>query len=108
MCSRLTVVLRAIHEQPGDEFISRFAHRAPWLDWRKVDVRQQLARSGRQAVHLPGIPRAAYGDNPYRQGFAPNRAVMETFVRYAHEQGYISRAIPIRELFVRETLDLAG
>ena len=51
--------------------------------------------------------RAVYGDNPYRHGFAPNRPVMETFLRYAHEQGYISRAISVAELFVRETLDLA-
>ncbi|HUK61187.1 MAG TPA: hypothetical protein VLV50_18295 [Stellaceae bacterium] len=50
--------------------------------------------------------RAAYGDDPYRHGFAQNRQVMETFVRYAHEQGYISRRMPIEELFVPATLDL--
>jgi 4,5-dihydroxyphthalate decarboxylase len=50
--------------------------------------------------------RAAYGSNPYRHGFAPNRRIMETFVRYAYEQGYISRQIPVEELFVPETLGL--
>jgi hypothetical protein len=34
--------------------------------------------------------------------------VMETFLRYALEQGYISRKIPVEDLFVRETLDLAS
>ena len=52
--------------------------------------------------------RAAYGDNPYRHGFAPNRPVLETFLRYAHEQGYISREAAVEDLFVRETLDLAS
>jgi 4,5-dihydroxyphthalate decarboxylase len=50
--------------------------------------------------------RAAYGDTPYRHGFEPNRAVMEIFVRYAHAQGYISRPMPVEELFVKETLSL--
>ncbi|HVA15997.1 MAG TPA: hypothetical protein VNF99_22315 [Stellaceae bacterium] len=50
--------------------------------------------------------RASYGDDPFRHGFAPNRAVMETFVRYAHEQGYIGRRMPVDALFVPETLGL--
>jgi 4,5-dihydroxyphthalate decarboxylase len=50
--------------------------------------------------------KAAYGDDPFRNGFAPNRAVMETFVRYAHEQAYIARQMPVEELFVPETLGL--
>ena len=50
--------------------------------------------------------RAAYGDDPFRHGFAPNRKVMETFVRYAYEQGYIARPMPVETLFVPETLKL--
>jgi len=50
--------------------------------------------------------RAAYGDDPFRNGFASNRKIMETFIRYAHEQGYISRQMPVEELFVPETLNL--
>ena len=50
--------------------------------------------------------RAAYGDAPYRHGFGHNRAAMETFVRYAHRQGYISRPMPVEDLFVPETLRL--
>src|SRR6185312_3158363 len=44
--------------------------------------------------------KAAYGDDPFRHGFAPNRKVMEDFIRYAHEQNYISRRMTAEELFV--------
>jgi len=50
--------------------------------------------------------RAAYGSSPYAHGIGPNRKIVETFVRYAHDQGYISRQIPIEELFVPNTLGL--
>ena len=50
--------------------------------------------------------KAAYGSNPYVQGLGPNRKIVETFVRYAHDQGYISRRIPVEELFVPGTLGL--
>ncbi|HEX4195421.1 MAG TPA: ABC transporter substrate-binding protein [Stellaceae bacterium] len=50
--------------------------------------------------------KAAYGDDPFRHGFAPNRKVMEDFIRYAHEQNYISRRLTAEELFVPETLTL--
>lgn len=50
--------------------------------------------------------KAAYGDDPFRHGFAANRRIMEDFVRYAHEQNYIARRMPVEELFVPETLGL--
>jgi 4,5-dihydroxyphthalate decarboxylase len=50
--------------------------------------------------------RAAYGPNPWIQGFEPNRHVIETFVRYAHEQGYIPSAPRAQELFAPNTLIL--
>jgi 4,5-dihydroxyphthalate decarboxylase len=50
--------------------------------------------------------RSSYGENPYSHGIALNRKVIETFVRYAHEQGYISRQIPVEELFASNTLSL--
>jgi 4,5-dihydroxyphthalate decarboxylase len=43
--------------------------------------------------------RAAYGPKPYVHGLEPNRKVLETFVRYAHEQGYIQRLPALEELF---------
>jgi 4,5-dihydroxyphthalate decarboxylase len=50
--------------------------------------------------------KAAYGDDPFRHGFAPNRKVMDDFIRYAHEQNYIARRMAPEELFVPETLGL--
>ncbi|MFM9971166.1 MAG: ABC transporter substrate-binding protein [Burkholderiales bacterium] len=48
---------------------------------------------------------AVYGPSPFEHGLGEaNRRVMETFVRYAHEQGYISRRLSIEELFAVETL----
>jgi 4,5-dihydroxyphthalate decarboxylase len=50
--------------------------------------------------------RAAYGTNSWVQGFAPNCHVIETFVRYAHEQGYTTRRLSAEELFPAHTLSL--
>jgi 4,5-dihydroxyphthalate decarboxylase len=50
-------------------------------------------------IHFLEEQRAAYGAKPYVQGVEPNRKVLETFVRYAHEQGYIPRAPSLEELF---------
>jgi 4,5-dihydroxyphthalate decarboxylase len=40
---------------------------------------------------------------PY--GFAPNRPVLDTFLRYHHEQGLSRRRLQPEELFAPETLD---
>ena len=53
------------------------------------------------SMYLLEQQQAIYGNNPFRHGLdADNRRVMETFVRYAHEQGYISRVIALEVLFV--------
>ncbi|HXS42629.1 MAG TPA: hypothetical protein VN766_20705 [Stellaceae bacterium] len=58
------------------------------------------------SVFIQEQQKAAYGANPYQHGLKANRKIVETFVRYAHDQGYISRRIPVEELFVPGTLDL--
>ena len=50
--------------------------------------------------------RRDYGPEPWVNGFAPTRHVIETFVRYAHEQGYIARRPAVEELFAPNTLGL--
>ena len=41
-----------------------------------------------------------FGDNPWGHGLTPeNRVVLEKFVQYAHEQGYIPNRPPLSELF---------
>jgi 4,5-dihydroxyphthalate decarboxylase len=58
------------------------------------------------AVFLLEEQREAYGENAWAQGLGPNRHVIETFLRYAHEQGYIERPMAVDELFAANTLDL--
>ena len=54
-----------------------------------------------EAVFFLEEERAIYGDNAWHQGWSDtNRKVIETFVRYAHEQGYINRRPTLEELFV--------
>ncbi len=48
--------------------------------------------------------RRVWGPNPWPHGMAANRHTAETFVRYAHEQGYIDRILSIEELFAENTL----
>jgi 4,5-dihydroxyphthalate decarboxylase len=50
--------------------------------------------------------RRVWGGNPWPHGLAKNRHIVETFVRYAHEQGYIDRRLSVEELFAENTLDL--
>jgi 4,5-dihydroxyphthalate decarboxylase len=49
------------------------------------------------------------GPDPWAYGLGPaNRNNLEVMVRYTHQQGLISRAIPIEELFVDLDLDILG
>jgi hypothetical protein len=41
-----------------------------------------------------------FGDNPWGHGLTPeNQVVLEKFVQYAHEQGYISYRPKLEDLF---------
>jgi 4,5-dihydroxyphthalate decarboxylase len=97
----------------------QLAEREPWIAqslYRAFVESQQVAdqiyqtdpklMSLLESVFIVEQQKAAYGANPYAHGVAPNRQTIETFVRYAHEQGYISRPIPVEELFVPATLNL--
>ena len=48
------------------------------------------------------------GTDPLPYGIAPNRKVLEELVASAREQGILSRAPAIEDLFARETRDLVG
>jgi 4,5-dihydroxyphthalate decarboxylase len=62
--------------------------------------------SSADAIFHQEQDRAAYGLNSWAHGVAPNRQNIETFVRYAHEQGYTARRLSIEELFPPNTLSL--
>ena len=50
--------------------------------------------------------RTTYGTNSWVQGLSPNRHVIETFARYAHDQGYTARRLSVEEMFAPNTLSL--
>ncbi|MBX3500423.1 MAG: ABC transporter substrate-binding protein [Alphaproteobacteria bacterium] len=49
--------------------------------------------------------RREMGEDWWPYGFAPNRAALDTFLRYHHEQGLSSRRMRPEELFTPETLE---
>jgi len=49
--------------------------------------------------------RAELGDDWWPYGFARNRAVLDTFLRYHHEQGLSQRRLAPEELFAAETFE---
>jgi 4,5-dihydroxyphthalate decarboxylase len=49
--------------------------------------------------------RTEMGDDWWPYGLGPNRHVLETFLRYHHEQGLSRRLFKPEELFARETLE---
>jgi len=48
--------------------------------------------------------RRDWGPDAWPHGVAANRKLVETFVRYAHEQNYIDRILPVEELFAENML----
>lgn len=58
------------------------------------------------AVFVREEERSAFGPNPWVHGLEANRKTLETFARYAHEQGYIPRQPVLEELFARNTLSM--
>ena len=49
--------------------------------------------------------RREFGDDWWAYGFHPNRHVLDTFLRYHHEQGLSRRRLQPEELFAPETLE---
>ncbi len=91
----------------------------PWVAERLVVAFREAQRlidryysAGPKRLSLPGAAfiveeeKRDYGPEPWSHGVAGNRDTIETFVRYAREQGYINRDIPIEEFFVENTLEV--
>jgi 4,5-dihydroxyphthalate decarboxylase len=72
----------------------------------------ELGQIGHLFVTLPwGVSefekaRGMMGDDYWSYGLAANRHVLETFLRYHHEQGISARKVAPEELFAASTLDL--
>lgn len=59
-----------------------------------------------EAIFMLESTRRRYGDNIWRHGYGPNKVIVDTFVRYAYEQGYIASLLAPEHLFAPGTLDL--
>jgi 4,5-dihydroxyphthalate decarboxylase len=70
-----------------------------------------LCQSAAQMAMLPWLmahveeARREMGDDWWSYGFEPNRAVLDTFLRYHHEQGLSKRRLKPEELFAPEALE---
>ena len=97
----------------------KLARDKPWLAPRLVETFRAAQRECDsyyadypKRLSLPGAAflleeeRRDYGDEPWSHGIEGNRDTVETFVRYARDQGYLDRIIPIEEFFAAGTLDV--
>ncbi len=57
-----------------------------------------------QIAHVEDV-RREMGEDWWPYGFAPNQQVLDTFLRYHHEQGLSKRKLQPEELFAPETLE---
>ena len=77
----------------------------------KREALQELAETTALKVSLPWLTRhleetrQLLGDDYWPYGLEPNRAVLETFLRYHHEQGLSQRLLQPEELFAPESLE---
>jgi 4,5-dihydroxyphthalate decarboxylase len=76
----------------------------------KAQAEPALRDTGALRVMVPWLhhamaeTRQIMGSDPWPYGVHANRAAIETFVRYAHEQGLIARRFMAEELFAPSTL----
>jgi len=76
----------------------------------KQKAYQNLSQIGSLRVTLPWLAaeveqtRRIMGEDFWSYGIGKNRVVMETLIRYAHEQGIISRSMALDEIFAGPTL----
>jgi len=57
------------------------------------------------ARYLVEEEHARLGEDPWPNGVAKNRANLERFIRYSHDQGLIRAPMPVESLFVETALD---
>lgn len=95
------------------------AREKPWVAQRLVTAFREAQRltddyyaAGPKRLSLPGAAiiveeeKRDYGAEPWSHGVAGNKHNVETFVRYARDQDYIDRIIPLEEFFVESAIDI--
>ena len=96
-----------------DELVAR----EPWLPKAFMDMYDQAMRTTNDYYSDPNyslLPWAQYAheeqmkvlaEDPWPNGLARNRADLERFIRYSHDQGLIPDIIPVETLFADPVLD---
>jgi 4,5-dihydroxyphthalate decarboxylase len=91
--------------------------REPWLARAVIEMFDKAGEIAEGYYEDPNWSRLAWGRhdfeeernafarNPWRNGFARNKANVERFIRYSHDQGLIDAPYPAETLFAKETLD---
>jgi 4,5-dihydroxyphthalate decarboxylase len=91
------------------------AEKYPWLPvsvFKAFIAAKQMVKE-RNTTMLPWATaeynkmRALMGEDYWSYHVEPNRHVLETFTRYAHEQGMTARKVDVEELFAPSTMQLS-
>ena len=115
---------RAYYERYGDFPImhvvairQELADREPWIARATIDMFNHARDLAESYYEDPNWSRLAWGrhdfeeeralfdGNPWRNGFQKNRANIERFIKYSHDQGLIDAPYEPETLFVEDTLD---
>jgi 4,5-dihydroxyphthalate decarboxylase len=103
------VLRRAVYER--DRWVAMNLFKA-FEDAKRASL-ARMTEIGQSHVPVPWIAeharrwRDVAGEDFWPYGLEPNRATLEAFVQYAHEQGVAMRKLKVEELFAPETLERA-
>jgi 4,5-dihydroxyphthalate decarboxylase len=103
-----TVVIRRDVYQ-ANPWVAQSLYKA--LAQAKAKAMQLYGQTAAMPAMLPWLvahleeARALLGEDWWPYGLEPNRHVLDTFLRYHHEQGLSQRRLQPEELFARETLE---
>lgn len=96
---------------------AELADRHPWLAGALMEAFEEAKAAAARyyddpnwsrlawARHLVEEERALLGEDPWPNGLGRNRANLERFIRYSHDQGLIKAPMPVDSLFVEAALD---
>ena len=71
----------------------------------KIDLDKTMIVLNQEFGRTPGAQDGRFGRNHWPYGYAQNRHVLDTFLRYHFEQGLSKRRVQPEELFVPKTME---
>jgi 4,5-dihydroxyphthalate decarboxylase len=101
------VIRREVYEQ--NRWVAQSLCKA-FAEAKRIAM-DELGQTAALKAMLPWLPahveqlRKDFGDDWWPYGFEANRSVLDTFLRYHHEQGLSPRRLQAAELFAPETLE---